>query len=56
MNDFPFWLRVHVISLNLIAFIISVETKASLLTLARSIYVGQRLEKRAAHPNKNIMA
>ena len=33
-----FWLRVHVISLNLIAFIISIETEASLLALAKSIY------------------
>ena len=33
-----FWLRVHVISLNLIAFILSIETEASLLALAKSIY------------------
>ena len=32
-----FWLKVHVISLNLIAFIISIETEASLLALAKSI-------------------
>ena len=30
--------KVHVISLNLIAFIISKETEASLLVLAKSIY------------------
>ena len=35
---FFFWLKVHVISLNLIAFIISIETEASLLALAKSIY------------------
>ena len=35
---FFFWLRVHVISLNLIAFILSIETEASLLALAKSIY------------------
>ena len=29
-----FWLRVHVIGLNLIAFIISIETEALLLALA----------------------
>ena len=34
---FFFWLRVHVISLNLIAFIISIETEASPLALAKSI-------------------
>ena len=32
-----FWLKVHVISLNLIAFIISIETEALLLALAKSI-------------------
>ena len=32
-----FWLRVHGISLNLIALIIIVETEASLLALAKSI-------------------
>ena len=32
-----FWLKVHVISLNFIAFIISIETEASLLALAKSI-------------------
>ena len=32
-----YWLKVHVISLNLIAFIISIETEASLLALAKSI-------------------
>ena len=32
-----FWLKVHAISLNLIAFIISIETEASLLALAKSI-------------------
>ena len=32
-----FWLKVHVISLNLIAFIISIETEDSLLALAKSI-------------------
>ena len=31
------WLKVHVISLNLIAFIISIETEASLLALAKFI-------------------
>ena len=35
---FFFWLRVHFISLNLIAFIISIETEASLLVLAKSTY------------------
>ena len=35
---FSFWLKVHVISLNMIAFIISIETEASLLTLAKSVY------------------
>ena len=35
---FFFWLRVQVTSLNLIAFIISIESKASLLALAKSIY------------------
>ena len=33
----PFWLKVHVISLNFIAFIIIIETEASLLALAKSI-------------------
>ena len=32
-----FWLKVHVISLNLIGFIISIETEASLLALAKPI-------------------
>ena len=32
-----FWRRVHVISLNLIAFIISIEKEDSLLALAKSI-------------------
>ena len=32
-----FWLKVHVISLNFIAFIISIETEDSLLALAKSI-------------------
>ena len=32
-----YWLKVHVISLNLIAFIISIETEASFLALAKSI-------------------
>ena len=32
-----FWLKVHVISLSFIAFIISIETEASLLALAKSI-------------------
>ena len=32
-----FWLKVHAISLNLIAFIISIETEVSLLALAKSI-------------------
>ena len=32
-----FWLKVYVFSLNLIAFIISIETEASLLALAKSI-------------------
>ena len=32
-----FWLKVHVISLNFIAFIISIETEASLFALAKSI-------------------
>ena len=32
-----FWLKVHAISLNSIAFIISIETEASLLALAKSI-------------------
>ena len=32
-----FWRRVHVISLNLIAFIISIETEDSLLARAKSI-------------------
>ena len=32
-----FWLKVHVIRLNLIAFIISIKTEASLLALAKSI-------------------
>ena len=32
-----FWLRVHGISLNLIALIIIIETEASLLALAKSI-------------------
>ena len=37
---FFFWLRVHVISLNLIAFIISIETEDSLLTLAKlNLYI-----------------
>ena len=35
---FFLWLRVQVTSLNLIAFIISIESKASLLALAKSIY------------------
>ena len=35
---FFFWLRVQVTSLNLIAFIISIESKTSLLVLAKSIY------------------
>ena len=35
---FFFGLKLHVISLNLIAFIISIETEASLLALAKSIY------------------
>ena len=34
---FFIWLRVHGISLNLIALIIIVETEASLLALAKSI-------------------
>ena len=33
-----FWLRVHVISLNLIAFMIGIETEPSLLALAKCIY------------------
>ena len=36
--SFFFWLQVHVISLNLIAFIISIETEASLLAW-RNLYV-----------------
>ena len=32
-----YWLKVHVLSLNLIALIISIETEASLLALAKSI-------------------
>ena len=36
---FFFWLRAHVISLNLIAFIISIETEDSLLALAKLIYI-----------------
>ena len=32
-----YWLKVHVVSLNLIAFIISIETEASFLALAKSI-------------------
>ena len=35
---FFFWLKVHVISLNLIAFIINIEMEASLLALVKSIY------------------
>ena len=35
---FFFWLKVDVISLNLIAFIISMETEASLFAPAKSIY------------------
>ena len=31
-------LRVHVISLNFIAFIVSIETQASVLALAKSTY------------------
>ena len=39
MPKAPFvWPRVHVIGLYLIAFIISIETEASLLALATSIY------------------
>ena len=34
---FSFWLKAHIISLILIAFIISIETEASLLALAKSI-------------------
>ena len=34
---FFFWLRVHVIGLNLIAFILSIEREASLLAPAKSI-------------------
>ena len=38
--SFFFWLRVHVISLNLIAFIISMETEDSLLALAKlNLYI-----------------
>ena len=37
MQTPTFWLKVHVISLNFIAFIISIETEASLLALAKSI-------------------
>ena len=33
-----FWFRVDSISLNLIALVISIETEASLLALAKSIY------------------
>ena len=33
-----FWRRVHVISLNLIAFIIGIETESLLLALAKCIY------------------
>jgi len=36
-ESFFFLLRVHIISLNLIAFILSIETEASLLALAKSI-------------------
>ena len=35
---FLFGLKLHVISLNLIAFIISIETEGSLLALAKFIY------------------
>ena len=35
---FLFGLKLHVISLNLIASIISIETEASLLALTKSIY------------------
>ena len=36
-EDFSFWLRVTIITFKLIAFIISIETEASLLALAKSI-------------------
>ena len=39
MWRFIFWFRVHVITFNLIAFIVSIETEASLLALAKSIYI-----------------
>ena len=35
---FFFCLRGHVVSLNFIAFILSIETKVSLLALVKSIY------------------
>ena len=35
---FLFRFKLHVISLNLIALIVSIETEASLLALAKSIY------------------
>ena len=42
MPKAPFWLKVHVISLNLIAFIISIETEASLFALAK-LSIGENL-------------
>ena len=40
-----FWLRVHVIGLNLIAFIISVETEALLLAQQQKQQKQQKLQK-----------
>ena len=45
-----FWLRVHVIGLNLIAFIISIETEA--LVLALAIYINKLNEKNNNNNNK----
>ena len=40
-----FWLRVHVIGLNLIAFIISVETEALLLAQQQKQQKQQKLQQ-----------
>ena len=41
-----FWLRVHVIGLNLIAFIISVETEALLLAQQQKQQKQQKLQQK----------
>ena len=50
-----FWLRVHVIGLNLIAFIISVETEALLLAQQQKQQKQQKLQQQQQKKNEGLL-